>query len=561
MGRVKAQREKTRSKKGRQRKPRFVDRAMEDITSLQSTPLDNLLSSRPLTWLLPISSISEQKVIELIEEEEELDDERLRTRTQQWLARAYPKGVRVGSDNMDPLPAWGVGLQLVALNYQTNDLPVQINRALFSLNGGLGYVLKPEGLRISPPIWPPQRTTVRHVKLKLVSLHQLPTRKEVRPDLAESAHHQPEALHSIANAKERREAAEVKRNLSGEAEPPQATGGVVSPSLSVSLHAIGGYAGVSTKLPPKKRPSTKYSTPAIPSNGLTAFFGTTVHCFAAEPRQTILHIAVDDTASPSKGGSAQAAMAGMGHAAYEAVVLDTLRPGYRCLPLRSNLGTRIEMCSLLLHIQIDDAPNPVATPSANSHRELLESSRCLLDEKEARIASLSAKVAEQKTALDEQSVTIARLDKALHTQVGVVAAARATAGGLWKAPWAQKVDGSPQLVKQLSGGGNALARQLSGGLRNVLGGGGGANTSAADAAGLLDGSGAMGGGASGGRVSGGGEVSGGEASGAGGQKQSGAAPALPAAASEDGAASDSSNAARRSSDDSTPEDALYSWKV
>eukprot|EP00966_Prymnesium_polylepis_P274665 6346017-Prymnesium_polylepis.1 len=107
-------------------------------------------------------------------------------------------------------------------------------------------------------------------------------------------------------------------------------------------------------------------------------------------------------------------------------------------------------------------------------------SRCLLDEKEARIASLSAKVAEQKTALDEQSVTIARLDKALHTQragalmgmrslhtqVGVVAAARATAGGLWKAPWAQKVDGSPQLVKQLSGGGNALARQLSGGLRN-----------------------------------------------------------------------------------------------
>ena len=36
---------------------------------------------------------------------------------------------------------------MVALNYQTNDLPMQVNTALFRLNGGCGYVLKPAWMR------------------------------------------------------------------------------------------------------------------------------------------------------------------------------------------------------------------------------------------------------------------------------------------------------------------------------------------------------------------------------------------------------------------------------
>ena len=41
--------------------------------------------------------------------------------------------------------------------------------------------------------------------------------------------------------------------------------------------------------------------------------------------------------------------------AYEAVVLDALRPGYRCLPLRSKLGCRIDMCCLYLQVTITEA--------------------------------------------------------------------------------------------------------------------------------------------------------------------------------------------------------------
>ena len=44
---------------------------------------------------------------------------------------------------MDPLPSWRMGAQMVSLNYQTNDTPVQISRALFALDNGFGCVLKP----------------------------------------------------------------------------------------------------------------------------------------------------------------------------------------------------------------------------------------------------------------------------------------------------------------------------------------------------------------------------------------------------------------------------------
>lgn len=41
---------------------------------------------------------------------------------------------------------WLHGIQLVALNYQTDDLPLHLNAAMFEANGGCGYVLKPPAL-------------------------------------------------------------------------------------------------------------------------------------------------------------------------------------------------------------------------------------------------------------------------------------------------------------------------------------------------------------------------------------------------------------------------------
>ncbi|KAG7263095.1 hypothetical protein CRUP_000697, partial [Coryphaenoides rupestris] len=63
------------------------------------------------------------------------------------LSRVYPRGQRLDSSNYDPLPLWLCGSQLVALNFQTPDKPMQMNQALFLLGGGSGYVPHPDVMR------------------------------------------------------------------------------------------------------------------------------------------------------------------------------------------------------------------------------------------------------------------------------------------------------------------------------------------------------------------------------------------------------------------------------
>ncbi|KAG7464471.1 hypothetical protein MATL_G00165950 [Megalops atlanticus] len=63
------------------------------------------------------------------------------------LSRIYPKGTRVDSSNYMPQIFWNVGCQMVALNFQTLDLPMQLNMGVFEYNGRSGYLLKPEFMR------------------------------------------------------------------------------------------------------------------------------------------------------------------------------------------------------------------------------------------------------------------------------------------------------------------------------------------------------------------------------------------------------------------------------
>ncbi|XP_071832211.1 1-phosphatidylinositol 4,5-bisphosphate phosphodiesterase beta-3-like isoform X5 [Apostichopus japonicus] len=63
------------------------------------------------------------------------------------LSRIYPRGTRVDSSNYMPQIFWNVGCQLVALNFQSLDLPMQLNLGIFELNGGCGFILKPDFMR------------------------------------------------------------------------------------------------------------------------------------------------------------------------------------------------------------------------------------------------------------------------------------------------------------------------------------------------------------------------------------------------------------------------------
>lgn len=61
------------------------------------------------------------------------------------LMRVFPKGTRISSSNLKPVPFWGLGAQICALNWQTFGTSNQLNDALFTDTDG--YVLKPAALR------------------------------------------------------------------------------------------------------------------------------------------------------------------------------------------------------------------------------------------------------------------------------------------------------------------------------------------------------------------------------------------------------------------------------
>uniref|UniRef100_A0AAG5DUH0 1-phosphatidylinositol 4,5-bisphosphate phosphodiesterase n=1 Tax=Anopheles atroparvus TaxID=41427 RepID=A0AAG5DUH0_ANOAO len=63
------------------------------------------------------------------------------------LSRVYPAGTRFDSSNFMPQLFWNAGCQLVALNYQTLDLAMQLNLGMFEYNHRCGYLLKPEFMR------------------------------------------------------------------------------------------------------------------------------------------------------------------------------------------------------------------------------------------------------------------------------------------------------------------------------------------------------------------------------------------------------------------------------
>ena len=180
-----------------------------------------------------------------------------------------------------------------------------------------------------PVLWPPPRTTVRRASIRVLALYHLPTRREARPQLQGGAHSA--SLRCVPE-------------LNGPCAPPDAGATPSSPSVSISLHAIGGFCRVSQDNPPTEDAGTAFSTSAAIANGLNPVFHELVHCLAAEPNETVLKLGIVDADV---------------EVAFATVVLGLLRPGYRSVQLRSRHGTRIQLCSLLVHIELANELSPI----------------------------------------------------------------------------------------------------------------------------------------------------------------------------------------------------------
>ena len=180
-----------------------------------------------------------------------------------------------------------------------------------------------------PVLWPPPRTTVRRASIRVLALYHLPTRREARPQLQGGAHSA--SLRCVPE-------------LNGPCAPPDAGATPSSPSVSISLLAIGGFCRVSQDNPPTEDAGTAFSTSAAIANGLNPVFHELVHCLAAEPNETVLKLGIVDADV---------------EVAFATVVLGLLRPGYRSVQLRSRHGTRIQLCSLLVHIELANELSPI----------------------------------------------------------------------------------------------------------------------------------------------------------------------------------------------------------
>ncbi|KAF2682859.1 PLC-like phosphodiesterase [Lentithecium fluviatile CBS 122367] len=88
-----------------------------------------------------VFSLSEKTLMEV----HETNPTALFKHNKNFFMRAYPKGLRLNSSNLNPSIFWRQGVQIVALNWQRWDGGMMQNEAMFA--GTPGWVLKPEGYR------------------------------------------------------------------------------------------------------------------------------------------------------------------------------------------------------------------------------------------------------------------------------------------------------------------------------------------------------------------------------------------------------------------------------
>ncbi|XP_072545357.1 1-phosphatidylinositol 4,5-bisphosphate phosphodiesterase beta-1 isoform X2 [Salminus brasiliensis] len=113
------------------------------VNYIQPTKFHSFETSKKVSRSYQMSSFVETKALEQLTKTpvEFVEYNKLQ------LSRIYPKGTRVDSSNYMPQVFWNAGCQLVALNFQTIDLSMQLNLGMYEYNGKSGYRLKPEFMR------------------------------------------------------------------------------------------------------------------------------------------------------------------------------------------------------------------------------------------------------------------------------------------------------------------------------------------------------------------------------------------------------------------------------
>ncbi|KDE02325.1 hypothetical protein MVLG_07108 [Microbotryum lychnidis-dioicae p1A1 Lamole] len=226
------------------------------------------------------------------------------------LTRAYPKGSRLNSSNFEPHHMWAAGVQLVALNWQTFDTGMELNLAMFSRAGRVGYVLKPELLRKKggekdkTALIRSERYTLQ---VEVISAQQLPKPRDV-DDVD-------------------------KFNIAR-----------IDPFVEVSLYQPGLAS------PAKKR------SKVVRGNAFNPIFNTPLTFeFTAHPSEGMLDLVFLRVEVLNARGNIKAAFEeGKGDPVGAfAISLGALLPGYRHVPLYDAVGDQLLFSTLFLKVVLD----------------------------------------------------------------------------------------------------------------------------------------------------------------------------------------------------------------
>uniref|UniRef100_A0A8C3MAQ4 Uncharacterized protein n=1 Tax=Geospiza parvula TaxID=87175 RepID=A0A8C3MAQ4_GEOPR len=240
-----------------------------------------------------ISSLSEAKARKLIRDE---GNEFVRHNAWQ-LTRIYPSGMRTDSSNYSPQEMWNVGCQIVALNFQTAGMEMDLCDGLFSQNGCCGYVLKPPFMRDKETLFNPSDPS--NLALQVISGQQLP---------------------KVANSKE---------------------GAIIDPLVRVEIYGVPAD---------QAQPLLSFllSAPALSSQGFNPRWDETLQFQLHVPELALIRFVVEDYDKTSRNDF-------VGQFTLKLAVLPA---GYRHIHLLSKDGTSIPPSSLFVHIRITEPPGP-----------------------------------------------------------------------------------------------------------------------------------------------------------------------------------------------------------
>jgi len=234
------------------------------------------------------------------------------------LSRVYPKGTRVGSDNYDPSLAWDYGCQVVALNFQTINPATLSNYAMFSQNSNAGYVLQPDyvrGLKDAKP----KKSVV--VTVQVVMGYNLPS-------YSNDASRKQDVMNPYVIV----ECGTHKKKPEGVLGP-----GPASMAAGIAVDNISNYIH-------------EMRTKTVKQNDLDPVF------LSDDPKYNNFQVFVQSRDTGSIHFRVMNEIIGKdGIIAYGAVMVRSLRPGYRFVPLLDNQGKPLRaMHGLLCHFKLSE---------------------------------------------------------------------------------------------------------------------------------------------------------------------------------------------------------------